>query len=354
MPDSNFYNPFEKPSKNEWLQILDDAAQRQLTLSPKVKSPVFIHQDETKNYSPLAEKNNNNWNIVETISVANSKKANETALSSLQGGVDEVQFILRKLPEIDTLLNTIELSMIHTSFTLKDAGTTKMLRLMTQVHSFAKNTANLQGSFQLNPFSKTNRLKPRVKNYLQKGEQLFPNFKLLSLHQNKGLEIEQALAQIILQIERLFLTTKNQKSISEKIQIQLIAGQNILATISTIRAFKILWYQLLNKHGIENLPPDISITLDDSNWHEDVNQNRILATTQAMAAVIGGCNHLSIPFTEKNKKDTAFSARIKRNIQHIMKMESNMDRVIDPAAGSKIVEALTDAITNAAWEIATK
>jgi len=354
MPNSTFYHPFQKPSKEEWMQLLGDNAQKQIEASKNVKAPVFIHQDDATSYPPLAGKSDNQWNIVESISTSNPKKANQQALDALMGGVNEILFILRKLPDVNTLLNSIELDLIQTSFDLQNAGTTKMSKLMDLVHSVAQNTTQLHGSFLLNPLTQTKRLKSGLNNYLKKGSQLFPNFKLLSLRQNKDLPIEQALAQIIQQIEKLFHTHKNKEFIAQKTQIQLFAGQNILTTIAGIRAFKLLWFQILKQHQLQILPPDISITIDNANWHNDVNQNRILATTQAMAAVIGGCNHLIIPAIDRTPKNIAFSARINRNIQHIMKMESNMDRVIDPAAGSKVIEALTDAIANSAWEIVTK
>jgi len=350
MPNSTFYHPFQKPSKEEWLQLLGDNAQRQIFLSENVKAPVFIHQDDATTDVPLAGKNDNQWNIVEKIPTSRPQKANQLALDALIGGADEILFFLRKLPDMRILLNAIELSMIHTSFDLQNAGTTKMLQLMQLVHSVAQKTNELDGSFLLNPFSKTNRLKPGLQAYLQQGSQLFPNFKLLRLRQKRDLDIEQALAQIIQQIERLFQISEDKLFIAQKIQIQLFAKQNILTTIATIRAFKLLWFQLLNQYKIKLIPPDISITLDDTNWLDDINQNRILATSQAMAAVIGGCNHLIIPAQNPD----GFSARINRNIQHIMKMESNMDRVIDPAAGSKVIEALTKALAKAAWEIVAK
>lgn len=347
MPDSTFYQPFQKPSKKEWFLLLGENAQRQIIVSKKVKAPVFVHQDDATSYPPLAGKNDNQWNIVEKVSTSNPQIANQQAIDALMGGADEILFVLRKLPDFQTLLNSIELSMIYTAFEWQNASPAKMLQLMELVQAVARNTHDLKGSFQLNPFSKTNRLKPGLNEYLQKGNQLFPGFQLFSLRQNETIEIEQALAQIIQQIEKLLRLDGDKLFIARRVQIQLFAKQNILTTIATIRAFKLLWFQILKQHDVSIIAPDISITLDDAQWHDDVNQNRILATTQAMAAVIGGCNHLIIP----SKKNDAFSARINRNVQHVMKMESNMDRVADPAAGSKIIEALTDAIANAAWEI---
>ena len=86
----------------------------------------------------------------------------------------------------------------------------------------------------------------------------------------------------------------------------------------------------------------------------------IRSTTQAMAAVIGGADRLVvIPSNMANlsadrqegEESNSFSHRIARNVQHLLKMESYLDRVIDPAAGSYYVEALTNQIAERAWEI---
>jgi methylmalonyl-CoA mutase len=45
----------------------------------------------------------------------------------------------------------------------------------------------------------------------------------------------------------------------------------------------------------------------------------------------------------------AFSRRIARNVQHLLKMESAMDEVADPAAGSYYVETLTGQLAEKAW-----
>ena len=46
----------------------------------------------------------------------------------------------------------------------------------------------------------------------------------------------------------------------------------------------------------------------------------------------------------------AFSRRIARNVQHLMKMESALDEVADPAAGSYYIETLTRQLAERAWE----
>ncbi|HHB78968.1 MAG TPA: hypothetical protein ENK85_07020 [Saprospiraceae bacterium] len=347
MPDATFYRPFEKPTKEEWLQILGENASKKLVVSDSIQTPVFIYQAPT--YPPLAGKKDNDWNIVEQIKVSNIQKANHAALNALNGGAEELLFVLRKPIDPSKLLSSIELPMIHSAFEIKNAGTKKWVTFMEALAQTTQNSTAIQGSFLLEPFSKSNRLKPGLKAYLQKGTQLFPRFKLISLRQNSQLDVEAALARLIQQTEQLSKSIKDVQLIATKIRFRLLAGQNILITIASIRAFKRLWIHWLKQHQLPPALPDISVVLDNSHWPADPNQNRILATTQAMASVIGGCNHLLIPPVASKMDD--FSVRISRNIQHIMKMESHMDRVVDPAAGSKVVETLTDAIAQGAWDL---
>ncbi len=70
------------------------------------------------------------------------------------------------------------------------------------------------------------------------------------------------------------------------------------------------------------------------------------ATTEAMSAAIGGCEVINVsPYDSIFKTSDSFSLRIARNIQLLMKHESYIDKVVDPAAGSYYLESLTDSIT---------
>jgi methylmalonyl-CoA mutase len=79
--------------------------------------------------------------------------------------------------------------------------------------------------------------------------------------------------------------------------------------------------------------------------------NMLRTTTEAMSAIIGGCDSLSVlPFNEGFGKVNDFSSRIARNQQHILKDESYLDKVADISSGSYYIETLTDRLAEAAWE----
>ena len=67
-----------------------------------------------------------------------------------------------------------------------------------------------------------------------------------------------------------------------------------------------------------------------------------------MSAIFGGCDSLTVhPFD----KEVSFSSRIARNVQHILKEESFLDKVNNPADGAYYIEALTDEIAQKSWSL---
>lgn len=78
--------------------------------------------------------------------------------------------------------------------------------------------------------------------------------------------------------------------------------------------------------------------------------NLLRGTTEAMAAVQGGCDVLSVaPFDASFRSADDFSQRLARNTQLILRHEAHMDHVADPGAGSYYIEAATDQLAREAW-----
>ncbi|MDV7393168.1 methylmalonyl-CoA mutase family protein, partial [Arthrospira platensis SPKY1] len=84
---------------------------------------------------------------------------------------------------------------------------------------------------------------------------------------------------------------------------------------------------------------------------ENANTNMIRASTQAMSAAIGGADLIYVlPANHAlDEASTAFTRRIARNVQHVLKMESRLHQVLDPGAGSYYIEKLTDKLAAQAW-----
>ena len=84
----------------------------------------------------------------------------------------------------------------------------------------------------------------------------------------------------------------------------------------------------------------------------DPQVNMLRGCTEAMSSILGGADYITIlPFDYPYGASSAFSDRIARNAQIILRDEAYLDRVGDPAAGSYYIENLTDSLAEKAWEL---
>ena len=86
---------------------------------------------------------------------------------------------------------------------------------------------------------------------------------------------------------------------------------------------------------------------------EDQYTNMIRSASQGLASAIGGADIIIVNPADQmdTTGGTDFTNRIARNVQHILQMESHLNRVVDPAGGSYYVEKMTTAIAEEAWRI---
>ena len=84
----------------------------------------------------------------------------------------------------------------------------------------------------------------------------------------------------------------------------------------------------------------------------DPHVNMLRGTTESMAAVVGGCDVLTVaPYDAAFDAPDDFSDRIARNTSLLLHEEAHLDQVADPAAGSYYVEAVTDQLAHKAWDL---
>lgn len=80
--------------------------------------------------------------------------------------------------------------------------------------------------------------------------------------------------------------------------------------------------------------------------------NMLRVCTEAMSAVLGGASSvLVLPLDAPFDRDDEFTRRMAINTQLVLRHESYLDSVSDPAGGSYYIEAATDQIAEAAWKI---
>jgi methylmalonyl-CoA mutase len=151
----------------------------------------------------------------------------------------------------------------------------------------------------------------------------------------------------------------NVLDIAKHLQWNMGVGSDYFMEIAKIRAARLLFSRLLSAFGnkqSDDSPVFIhSITTGWNKTIYDANVNMLRLTTEAMAAILGGCNSLLVkPYDSWFREQGDFSERNARNVQIILKEESYFDKVVDPAAGSYYIESLTHSLVQNAWDLFLK
>jgi len=134
-------------------------------------------------------------------------------------------------------------------------------------------------------------------------------------------------------------------------------GMNFYMEIAKFRAARRLWANLMEeKFSPKNSKSTMLRTHSQtSGWsltEQDPYNNIIRTTVEAMSAVFGGTQSLHTnAFDEALALPSVFSARLARNTQLILQEETGITSVIDPWAGSYMMEALTEEVYQEARKI---
>jgi len=133
-------------------------------------------------------------------------------------------------------------------------------------------------------------------------------------------------------------------------------GMNFYLEIAKMRAARLLWTRIMKGFDAKN-PKSLMLRThcQTSGWsltEQDPYNNVVRTAIEAMAAVFGGTQSLHTnSFDEAIALPTEFSARIARNTQLIIQEETHITNVVDPWAGSYMMESLTQEMADKAWAI---
>jgi methylmalonyl-CoA mutase len=133
-------------------------------------------------------------------------------------------------------------------------------------------------------------------------------------------------------------------------------GMNFFTEVAKLRAARLLWSELITEKFAPRDPRSSMLRThcQTSGWSltaQDIFNNVARTTVEAMAATQGGTQSLHTnSLDEALALPTDFSARIARNTQLVLALESGTTRTIDPWGGSFYVERLTADLAARAME----
>jgi methylmalonyl-CoA mutase len=133
-------------------------------------------------------------------------------------------------------------------------------------------------------------------------------------------------------------------------------GMNFYLEVAKLRAARLLWWRIMKGFGARN-PKSLMLrthcqTSGASLTEQDPYNNVVRTTIEALAAVFGGTQSLHTnSLDEAIALPSDFAARIARNTQLILQEETHIGKVVDPWAGSYLMERLTQDMADRAWAI---
>ncbi|MDB5240824.1 MAG: methylmalonyl-CoA mutase [Spirosoma sp.] len=147
--------------------------------------------------------------------------------------------------------------------------------------------------------------------------------------------------------------------------LSVSVGTSYFMEIAKLRALRVLFHRFCGYYSPSGNPPGPFIHAQTSSFYDASTTpytNLLRSTTEAMSAVIGGCDALTVRpynaiFEQEDVapgtpgRDREFADRIARNVSVLLKEESYFDKVADSSAGSYYIEILTHQLTEAAWAL---
>ncbi len=173
---------------------------------------------------------------------------------------------------------------------------------------------------------------------------------------NQSLELALTLADGMEYVKTAVAKGMDVDAFAGRLSFFWAIGMNFYLEVAKMRAARLLWCRIMKDFGAKN-PKSLMLRThcQTSGWSltaQDPYNNVVRTTIEAMAAVFGGTQSLHTnSFDEAIALPTAFSSRIARNTQLIIQEETHITSVVDPWAGSYMMETLTQKMVEAAWTI---
>jgi methylmalonyl-CoA mutase len=139
---------------------------------------------------------------------------------------------------------------------------------------------------------------------------------------------------------------------SSLMTLRIPVGRDTFVELCKLRALRVCFTKMLVATGATS---DISTLIHavcsaQTLTVRDPWVNMLRVTTQVFAAVTGGADLVTpVAFDEAARAATAFSRRVARNTGLVLREESALGKVSDPAGGSYYFDTLTDTLARQAW-----
>lgn len=318
-------------------------------------------------------RNNNDWLIRQEAQGATAAEMNAHARHILDKGAESIGISLKgelNAASLGEILNGIDLKKIEVNITCCPGKAVETAEALVKLIREAGVENDFRGSIDYNPFRRL--LKhglPFPKDAAKEGKALYEAVKDVKglrcfavdsfLFNNAGAFITQELGYALAWgAEWLTLLTEEGISAAEvagRIKFNMGISSNYFMELAKFRAGRMLWAEIVKAYGVAEDECKMWVHAITSKFNQtlyDSHVNLLRSMTETMSAALAGVDSLeTLPFDLCYKCPDEFSERIARNQQVLLREESHLNKVVDPAGGSYYIETLTASIADQAWKV---
>jgi len=290
------------------------------------------------------------------------------------GDVGKAGVAIDSVEDMKILFNDIPLDKVSVSMTMNGAVLPVLAGYIVAAEEQGVSQAQLSGTIQndilkefmvrntyIYPPAPSMRIIGDIIGYTAKHMPKFNSISISGYHMqeagaNQALELAFTLADGKEYVKTAIATGLDVDEFAGRLSFFWAIGMNFYLEVAKMRAARLLWCRIMQGFGAKS-PKSLMLRThcQTSGWsltEQDPYNNVVRTTIEAMAAVFGGTQSLHTnSFDEAIALPTEFSSRIARNTQLIIQEETHITSVIDPWAGSYMMEKLTQDMADAAWKI---
>ncbi len=313
----------------------------------------------------------NEWLHRQEIIADTPEEANAIALDLLNKGINSLGFKVADAADIPVLLKGIQLGAVEVNISCCMSKVLDVAKALVEYIKDQKAEESFTGSIDFNPLRKALRkgapldAAAAIAEAVEMLDIVAPvkNLRCLSVDSvmlgNAGAFIYQelgyALAWGASWMTGLTDAGRSADEVAARIKFNMCISSNFFMEIAKFRAARMLWAQIVEQYKGSHEAAKMHTHAITSRFNQtiyDAHVNLLRSQTEAFSAAVAGVDSMTVtPFDVPYQRPDAFSERIARNQQFLLKEESHLDKVVDPAGGSYYVETLTVSIAREAWKL---
>ena len=318
-------------------------------------------------------RDNNDWLTRQNRIADSAAAANEIARDVLTKGVTSLGFKVADAADVAVLLKDIDITKVEINLQCCPRNSVAVAKALVQYIVAAGAADSFRGSVEYNPLRRQfrhgvegidnaaivaeasellNVVKPVAGLRCLSVDSAMLGNSGAYIYQEMGYALAWGAAWMTALTDAGFCACE----VATRIKFDMCVSSNFFMEIAKFRAARMLWARIVEQYKPKCADAaKMNVCASTSRFNQtiyDAHVNLLRSQTETFSAAVAGVDSIvTTPFDLPYKTPDTFSERIARNQQFLLKEESHMDKVVDPAGGSYYVETLTVSIANEAWKL---